>query len=174
MAMENTLLLTAAYEPLKVIDWKRAVTMVLLEKVEVLEEYARQVHSPTLSVALPAVVKLKRLVRRAPQRVKFSRQNIFYRDNSTCQYCHKQHPSHQLTYDHIVPRSRGGKTCWTNIVTSCIRCNLRKGSKSLKAVNYTLLSLPREPSWMPAFAPQINSDTAPDLWRDYLAWSKTG
>ena len=167
--MDNTLLLTAGYEPLKIINWRRAVIMVLLEKVDVIEEYARYVHSPTMSICLPAVVKLKRMVRRTPQRVKFSRQNIFYRDNYTCQYCHNAYPPHKLTYDHIVPRSQGGKTTWTNIVTACIRCNLRKGSKPLHDVNFRLLKNPEEPKWLPAFTPQFNVDAAPEPWRDYIA-----
>ncbi len=167
--MENTLLLTAGYEPLKIINWRRAVVMVWLEKAEVIEEYARFVHSPNFTISLPAVVKLKRMVKRAPQRVKFSRQNIFFRDNYTCQYCQRTYPSHKLTYDHIVPRSQGGKTTWTNIVTACIHCNLKKGSKSLKAANYRLMKSPEEPKWLPSFSPQFSLDSAPEPWRDYIA-----
>ena len=167
--MNNTLLLTAGYEPLKIINWRRAIIMVVLEKVEVVEEYARYVHSPSITIGLPAVVKLKRMVRRAPQRVKFSRQNIFFRDNYTCQYCHRPYHPQQLTYDHIVPRSQGGQTTWTNIVTACIHCNLKKGSKSLNTVNFRLLKRPEQPKWLPNFKPHINVDGAPEAWRDYLA-----
>ncbi|MBI4082737.1 MAG: HNH endonuclease [Candidatus Lambdaproteobacteria bacterium] len=172
--MDNALLLSAGFEPLTVINWRRAVTLMVLEKVEVLEEYEREVRSPTTALRLPAVVKLHRWVRGTPHRVKFSRQNIFYRDNFTCQYCHKQHPSSQLTYDHLVPRSRGGKTTWTNIVTSCIRCNLRKGNKPLHAVGIHLLKLPEEPRWTPAIYPLINADHAPQVWKTYLNMAQGG
>jgi len=170
--MENTLLLSAGYEPLKILDWRRAVTLVLLGKVEVLEEYVREVRSPSMAIPLPAVVRLHRYVRRHPQRVKFSRQNIFFRDEYTCQYCHKKHPTSQLTYDHIVPKSRGGRTTWTNIVTSCVRCNLKKGNKPLSTLNYRLLKEPEEPKWLPTLSQFLNVDSAPSVWRAYLGdWS---
>lgn len=168
--MESTLLLSATYEPIKVISWKKAVVLTVLGKVDVLEEYAREVHSPTTSVRLPAVIKLHRYVKNLPRRVKFSRQNLYHRDNYTCQYCHRPHPASQLTYDHVIPRSRGGETTWTNVVTACIRCNLKKGNKLLHQVNYRLLNEPREPKWLPVFGPQLGLDSAPPPWRTYLSW----
>ncbi len=166
--MDHTLLLSSGYEPLKIISWKKAITLVFLEKVEILEQYAQVVRSPTLEVHLPAVVRLHRYVKYLPQRVKFSRQNLFFRDNYTCQYCNKQHPPSQLTYDHVVPRSYGGKTTWTNIVTACKRCNHRKGNKLLHAVDFTLVQTPEEPRWMPMFSPAFQTDAAPPVWRTYL------
>ena len=127
--MEHTLLLATTYEPLKIISWKKAVILTILRKVEVVEAYERMVHSPSLSLSLPAVVRLHRTIPRRPRSVKFSRQNIFFRDRYTCQYCNRPHPSHLLTYDHVWPKSKGGKTTWDNVVTSCISCNLKKGNK---------------------------------------------
>ncbi|MEE8395945.1 MAG: HNH endonuclease [bacterium] len=167
--MENALLLSAGYEPLKIIPWKKAVTLVLLHKVEVLEEYAAFVRSQSLKISLPAVVKLNRFLKPLPRRVKFSRQNLFSRDDYTCQYCHKAYPAQHLTYDHILPRSRGGTTTWTNVVTSCVRCNLRKGSKPLNALNYRLLKKPVEPRWLPQLSRVFHSDSAPQSWRSYLS-----
>jgi len=169
--MERTLLLSSAFEPLRIISWKKAVVLTLLGKAEVLEHYARQIHSPNLVLALPAVVKLHRMVRPGPRKVKFSRQNLYFRDNYTCQYCNKKHPPHQLTYDHVVPRSRGGKTTWTNVVTACVRCNLKKGNKLVHQLNTPLQSVPREPKWVPALVPEFNSESVPDLWSNYLAWA---
>jgi 5-methylcytosine-specific restriction endonuclease McrA len=166
--MRHTLLLSNGFEPLKIISWKKAIVLVYLEKAEVVEAYGEQVHAPTLTLPLPAVVRLHRYVRYLPQRVKFSRQNLFFRDNYTCQYCHKPHPPSQLTYDHVVPRSYGGKTTWTNIVTACKRCNHRKGDKPLHLVSFKLLRDPVEPKWMPLFSPLIHSDATPIVWRDYL------
>lgn len=167
--MEHTLLLSAAFEPIRIISWKKAIALMLLGKVEVLEEYAREIHSPSVTVKLPAVIKLTRFLKPIPKRVKFSRQNLFFRDAYTCQYCHRPFPSSQLTYDHVVPRSKGGKTSWTNVVTSCIRCNLKKGNKPLHSLNYRLLKPPEEPRWLPHLAPLLPRDSAPVLWQYYLA-----
>ncbi|NIP73423.1 MAG: HNH endonuclease, partial [Gammaproteobacteria bacterium] len=168
--MESTLLLSATYEPIKVISWKRAIVLLVLGKVDVLETYDTAVHSPSTTLQLPAVVKLHRYVKHLPRRVKFSRQNLYQRDNYTCQYCHKRHPSHQLTYDHVVPRSRGGQTTWTNIVTACTRCNLKKGNKLLHQVNFTLLAEPTEPRWLPAVGPLEATGSTPPAWHSYLSW----
>ena len=169
---ENTLLLATSYEPLKIISWKKAITLVFLEKVEVVELYDRIVRSPSVQFTLPAVVKLLHSVPRRPHRVKFSRQNLFFRDNYTCQYCHKPHPTHMLTYDHVVPRSKGGKTTWTNIVTSCIPCNLKKGNRLPHAASLRLLRVPEEPRWLPTLSLAIRLESAPQVWQDYLAWAQ--
>lgn len=166
--MEHTLLLSHGYEPLKIISWKKAVILWFLDKVEVVEEYDDVIRSPSLTLPLPAVVKLHRYVKFIPQRVKFSRQNLFVRDNYTCQYCQKSHPPSQLTYDHVVPRSYGGTTSWTNIVTACKRCNHKKGNKPLHAVNFTLARDPVEPKWLPLFSPAFQTESAPPAWRTYL------
>ena len=170
--MERTLLLSAGFEPVRIISWKKAVILTVLEKVDVLEQYNTAIHSPTTRLMLPAVVKLKRMVKPRPRKVKFSRQNLYYRDNYTCQYCQKSQPPAQLTYDHVVPRSRGGKTTWTNIVTACIRCNLKKGNKLPHQVNLHLMTEPREPKWLPAIAPDLSRDATPDVWGQYLAWQE--
>ena len=167
--MDQTLLLSFGYEPLKIISWRKAITLMFLEKVEVVEQYQECVRSPSLTLPIPAVVRLHRYVKYLPQRVKFSRQNLFYRDNYTCQYCLRPHPPSQLTYDHVVPRSYGGKTTWTNIVTACKRCNHKKGNKLLTMVNLTLQQPPQEPRWLPPFSPAFNSEAAPIVWRTYLA-----
>lgn len=169
--MSSTLLLSATYEPIKIISWKKAIVLYFLEKVEVIENYDRQmVRSPSIQVPMPSVVKLRRFVRNLPRKVKFSRQNLYHRDNYTCQYCHKPHPSNQLTYDHIIPRSRGGGTSWTNVVTACVRCNLKKGNKLLEQINYKLLKEPLEPKWLPVFSPNLAMDRAPTMWEPYLNW----
>lgn len=167
--MDNTLLISAGYEPLRIISWQKAVTLYFLGKVDVLESYNETLHSPTLIMNVPAVVKLNRYVRNYPRKVKFSRQNLYHRDNYTCQYCHQPLPTSQLTYDHVIPRSKGGKTNWTNVVTACLPCNLKKGNKMLHQFSLNLLKSPKEPRWLPAFAPTLKLDTAPALWRSYIA-----
>jgi 5-methylcytosine-specific restriction endonuclease McrA len=168
--MENVLLLNASFEPLRVINWKRALTLLFSGKVEVLEEYAREIHSVSLTVRLPAVVRLLKLIRVKSNGVKFSRQYIYARDRYECQYCGGTPPLSELTYDHVVPRALGGSTDWTNIVTCCIPCNRRKGGKPLEQSGLHLRRKPRKPGWGPYMVMTIDLRNPPDAWRDYLAW----
>ncbi len=123
----KTLLLSQSYEPIKVISWQRAITLLFLGKVEVVEEYGDAVRSVTFIIKIPSVVRLLRAFRRHHRPVKFSRVNIYARDGYACQYCGDKLGVDELTYDHVVPRSQGGRTEWTNIVTACHDCNRRKG-----------------------------------------------
>jgi 5-methylcytosine-specific restriction endonuclease McrA len=119
--MDSTLLINTTFEPIGVLSWKKAITLVYLGKVEVLKEYEREIQGVSMSMRQPAVIRLLRLVRSNHANVKFSRRNIFMRDDYTCQYCGGKFDVKNLTWDHIIPKSRGGITEWTNIVTSCIR-----------------------------------------------------
>src|SRR5689334_7145196 len=107
--MEQALLLNATYEPITVIDWQKAVTLLTLGKVEVLENHDREIRSVTFAIKLPAVVRLLRYVRvRRTEVVPFTRANIYARDEYSCQYCGAQFASEDLTYDHVVPAAQGG------------------------------------------------------------------
>ena len=169
--MEQVLLLNITYEPLKVINWKKAITLLLLGKVEVLEEYGREIHSVSFTLKLPSVVRLLRLVKRPKSPVKFSRQNIYSRDKYRCQYCGKRFPNEEFTYDHIIPKSRGGKTEWENIVTCCIFCNRKKGGRSPGEAGMQLVRKPTRPKWLPALKITIGVNEVPKSWRDYLYWN---
>ncbi len=125
--MEQVLLLNITYEPLRIVNWKKALTLLCLGKVEVIEEYNRDIHAISFTAKLPAVIRLLHMVRRPNGPVKFSRQNIYARDRYKCQYCGDRFSTEDLTYDHIHPKSRGGRTAWENIVTCCIDCNRSKG-----------------------------------------------
>ena len=127
--MDHTLLLNATYEPLKVVDWRKAITLWCQGKVEVISVYDCEVHSVSLTVKLPSVIRLRRYItiKRHCNLVPFSRANIYARDDHTCQYCGRTFPVDTLTFDHVVPVRRGGRKDWENIVTSCVRCNRRKG-----------------------------------------------
>lgn len=166
--MENVLLLNASFEPLRVINWHRALTLLFSGKVEVLEEYAREIHSVSLTIRLPAVVRLYTLIRVKPSGVKFSRQHIYARDGYACQYCGSRPPLHELTYDHVIPRALGGPTDRTNIVTCCIVCNRRKGGKPLEQSGLQLRHKPRKPSWGPYIVMSIGLRNTPEPWREYL------
>ncbi len=169
--MEQVLLLNATFEPLKVIHWKRAIRLLTLGKVEVLEEYEREIRSVSFAIKLPAVLRLFRFVRYRKKEVKFSRVNIYARDGFKCQYCGKKFESQDLTFDHIVPKRHGGKTEWTNIVTSCYKCNRKKGGRTLKAAGFRLVKKPVKPDWVPFIMITIGARSVPQSWRDYLYWN---
>jgi 5-methylcytosine-specific restriction endonuclease McrA len=167
----RTLLLSQGYEPIKVISWQRAISLLFLGKVEVLEEYAHDVHSVSLVIKIPAVVRLLRAFRRHAKPVKFSRVNIYARDNYRCQYCGKRASIRELTYDHVVPRSQGGRTEWTNIVSCCYECNRAKGGRTPHQAGMKLLGHPAQPNWVPAITIRISMRSVPEAWRDYLYWT---
>jgi len=169
--MENVLLLNITYEPLKIINWKKAITLLLLDKVEVIEEYNREIHSVSFVIKLPSVIRLLKMIRKPKTTIRFSRQNIYARDKYRCQYCKKQFPLEDLTYDHIIPRSRGGKTEWNNIVTCCIQCNRKKGGRSPAEAGMKLNRKPSCPKWLPALKITIGLNQMPLSWRDYLYWN---
>jgi 5-methylcytosine-specific restriction endonuclease McrA len=169
--MEQVLLLNITYEPLRIINWKKAITLFLLGKVEVLEEYGHEIHSVSFSVKLPSVVRLLWLVKRPKTPIRFSRQNIYARDKYACQYCGKKFPSEELSYDHVIPKSRGGKTEWGNIVTCCFRCNRKKGGRTPKEARMKLIRKPSFPAWLPALKITIGFKEVPSSWRDYLYWN---
>jgi 5-methylcytosine-specific restriction endonuclease McrA len=170
--MEQTLLLNATYEPLKIVNWQKAVTLWVQGKVEVLSRYEREVHSVSFSFRLPSVIRLLRRVkiRRKFDYVPFSRANIYARDHYACQYCGHVFPTGDLTFDHVVPVAHGGRKDWENIVTCCITCNRRKGGRTPEQAGMRLVRLPRRPDKAPALRITIGLRDAPESWRDYLYW----
>src|ERR1019366_3282762 len=114
-----------SYYPLSLWSWQDAIKAVFLDRVNIVSEYDVAVHSPSFTMKLPSVVALKSDVKRARPPA-FTRFNVFLRDRFRCQYCGDDH---DLTFDHLIPRSRGGTTTWDNVITACAPCNLRKGGK---------------------------------------------
>lgn len=171
MTETRTLLLSQSYEPIKLISWRRAFTLLTLGKVEVVEEYDRDVRTPEITYKMPAVVRLLRAFRRHRKPVKFSRVNIYARDGHRCQYCGRKAPMSELTYDHVVPRAQGGKTTWGNIVTCCFECNRDKGARTPEQAGMRLRTKPVQPTWVRAWTLRVSSQSMPDAWRDYLYWT---
>lgn len=167
----RTLVLSQGFEPIKAISWQRAIALLTLGKVEVIEEYDHDIKSVSLVIKIPAVVRLLKAFRRHKQKVKFSRVNIFARDKYSCQYCGMKGKMSELTYDHVVPRSQGGKTEWTNITTCCYDCNMKKRDRTPAQAGMRLHTTPVQPSWMPAMTIVVSTTSAPDAWRDYLYWT---
>src|SRR6266704_884640 len=119
---------TLSYFPLSLWSWQEVVKAVFLDRVNIISEYDPVVRSPSFEMRLPSVISLKEYIP-AARRPAFTRFNVFLRDRFSCQYCGRPHSSHDLTFDHVVPRSRGGTTVWTNVVTACAGCNLLKGNR---------------------------------------------
>ena len=113
-----------SYYPLSLWSWQDAIKAVFLERVNIVANYDRAVHSPSLEMKLPSVVSLKTFVKPSTHPA-FTRFNVFLRDRFSCQYCGDRD---DLTFDHLLPRSRGGHTTWDNVVAACSPCNLRKGN----------------------------------------------
>ncbi|PVA11832.1 HNH endonuclease [Pelagivirga sediminicola] len=130
-----------SYYPLSLWTWQDAIKAVWLNRVDIVAEYDHFVHSPSMQIRIPSVIVLKDFVQ-PRKRVAFTRFNLFLRDEFRCQYCGARG---DLTFDHVVPRARGGRTSWTNVVAACSRCNLRKGSTSLARSGLTLRRPPRAP-----------------------------
>lgn len=164
------LLLSAAYEPLRVVTWQRAFTLVFQGKVEVLEEYTVCVRTVSTMFRVPAVLKLVRWIQfaRRPPVIRFSRANLYARDEWRCQYCFKRYPERSLTLDHVLPVARGGKKTWTNIVTACLKCNQKKGHRTPEEAGLTLLKEPCVPRWLPGTIGAFHAKTPPAAWLPYL------
>ena len=127
----------------------------------------KTISTPGFNLAVPEVIMLTRFHRFPPRQVKFSRRNIYQRDNHTCQYCGMTPPKDEITIDHVIPRSRGGKTTWENIVLACVKCNTKKGSKSPGEAGLRLLTVPRRPHWLACS--QFNARTGESgLWQKFL------
>ncbi len=170
--METTLLLNASFEPLKIINWQRAITLLFAGKVEVIEEYSKEVHSVTFSMKLPSILRLLKYVKvRKSRMVKFSRANIYARDKYSCQYCNAVFNSEELTFDHVIPVSRGGTKSWENIVTACVECNRKKGGQTPEEAGMKLVHRPVAPDWVPSVSLTLVFKNAPESWRDYLYWN---
>src|SRR5262249_24777376 len=163
----QTLLLTPWMMPHKVIPWQTAITLLFLDKVEVLEEYEEEIRSPSVALRAPAVVRLKKAIGSVKRGVKFSRLNVFTRDGFRCQYCGQRKRMSELNYDHVVPRDKGGKTIWENIVTSCYACNDRKGNRTPEQAGMKLLKKPLKPAALPISALSLDGTTIPEPWGNY-------
>ena len=157
-----------SYLPLSLWPWQEAVKAAFLDRVTIVSEYEEVVRSPTTAIRIPSVVVLKDYVK--PRReVAFTRFNLFLRDQFCCQYCGSKG---DLTFDHVVPRARGGITSWENVVAACGSCNLRKGSKSLRQVGFTLRRAPRRPgaSELMNLGRKFPPNHLHESWMDFLYW----
>ena len=160
-----------SYYPLSLWSWQDAIKAVFLERVTIIENYDKEVHSPSITVKIPSVIALKNFVtlRRSPA---FTRFNVFLRDNFTCQYCHGKFLVNELTFDHLVPKYLGGKTTWTNVVSACTSCNVKKGRRLLKYAKIHLEKMPFKPTseQLQQSGRNFPPNYLHESWHDYLYW----
>ncbi|MFP5347664.1 MAG: HNH endonuclease [Actinomycetes bacterium] len=160
----RTLVLNAGYEPLAVVSFRRAVVLVLADKAVLLAEEDPPVVAGSMTVPRPSVILLRRYVRLPFKRaVPVSRRGVLRRDNHRCAYC----SGTAATVDHVLPRSRGGKDTWENLVACCVRCNNRKGDRTPEEMGWSLDVLPKVPPG-PAWLVR-GTELRHPLWADYLA-----
>ena len=160
-----------SYFPLSLWSWQDAVKAVFLDRVSVVSEYDRRIRSPRLEMKLPSVIALKEYIPTV-RRPAFTRFNVFLRDRFVCQYCNVDFAAHDLTFDHVVPKSKGGRTLWSNVVTACSPCNLLKGNRLPHQVKMFPVRAPIEPTTVEL---QENGRHFPpgylhESWRDFLYW----
>ena len=167
----RTLLLTSWFFPHKVIRWEHAITLVYLHKADRVVDYADEIRSPSITMKTPAVIRLRRNFGKVKRGVKFSRVNIFTRDEHRCQYCAERFSASKLTFDHVTPRSCGGRTEWTNIVTACRPCNAKKANRTPDESGMFPRTLPRQPKVLPLSGPVVDLAEVPLEWRNFLVTS---
>jgi 5-methylcytosine-specific restriction endonuclease McrA len=156
-----------SYFPLSLLSWQDTITAVCKGHVSVVAEYDKWVSSPSTRIRLPSVVAVREYVP-MQKRVAFTRFNVSLRDRFRCQYCGNHFPSAQLTFEHVIPKSKGGETSWTNIVAACDPCNVRKDDK--------LEMRPMRAPFVPTASDLLAAKRAyppnylHETWLDYLYW----
>lgn len=164
---KRTLVLTPWYLPYRVVSWQEAVTMMYLDKVDLVVPYKEVINSPSTSVDMPAVIRMRKKVKTGRYRIRFSRRNVFMRDGYRCMYCGSQCHRSQLTFDHVLPRSKGGTTDWENILSACGRCNARKGNRTPAEAGMKPIRMPYKPKSLPVRTPYVELGHVPQEWRDF-------
>jgi 5-methylcytosine-specific restriction endonuclease McrA len=156
-----------SYFPLSLLSWQDAITAVFKDHVSVIAEYEKWVSSPSTKIRLPSVVALRDYIP-MPKRVAFTRFNVFLRDRFRCQYCGEMFSAKVLTFEHVIPRSKGGETSWTNIVAACDPCNVKKDNKlDMRPIRAPVVPTPGELlAAKRCFPPNYLHES----WLDYLYW----
>lgn len=164
----SVLVLNASYEAINVCNLRRALKMVFKGAAQTEEVSEAKIHSPSAAMQMPHVIRLVNYVHVPRSVVKFSRRNVLVRDLYKCQYCHQEFPTSQLTLDHVVPLSRGGKTTWENMVTACKKCNNKKGNQMLYEAQMQLKRQPKTPSILTYLQLNRHFRGYHPSWRKYL------
>jgi 5-methylcytosine-specific restriction endonuclease McrA len=137
------LVLNANFEPINICDTRRAIGLILSGKADMVMNGRGYIHTISLNLPRPSVIRLEQMVHRPRMRVKLTRREVFRRDNYTCQYCGRH--GADLTLDHVLPKHLGGEHVWNNVVAACPSCNHHKGGRKLDEAHMKLLHMPKEP-----------------------------
>ena len=165
---EPVLVLNATYEPINVTAARRAIVLVLKGVATTEEENGGFLHSARLAIRVPSVIRLTGFRRIPYQTRALSRKNILMRDRYTCQFCGRILPAHELTIDHVIPRSRGGQTDWDNVVACCQSCNTTKGDRLPEEAGLRLLRPPRPFTLHTGRQIMRMLGSSDERWRKYL------
>lgn len=188
ISMKNTtLILNKQYIPIHIATWQRAMSLLYQGAALSLDDEYNQydfdqwvdytkktqhtndiVTTTNFSVLIPSILVLQRYKRLPNRDVKYTRENIFHRDNNICTYCGNSFNKSELTIDHIVPKSRGGTNDWKNIITSCKPCNGKKADKTPNEANMKMLYKPREPKWTDTLTKRSNTPKIKKSWKPFL------
>lgn len=163
------LVLNGNYEPLNVTRVRRALLLLLRGKAEMIEDGRGTLHALSVAVPIPSVIRLAAYVHRPVLPRRLTRREVFIRDRGACQYC--GHTTKELTLDHVVPRHRGGKNTWANVVAACVPCNHRKAGRTPQEAGMHLLREPGLPSANPYY-PFYRYLEAHQEWRRFVPLSR--
>jgi 5-methylcytosine-specific restriction endonuclease McrA len=162
----GVLVLNQNFEPLNICDLRRGLSLLLLEKAEVVTYSPRTIVSSEQEFAVPSVLRLRRQIKRPLPKLRITRRSVLARDDYTCQYCGDKS---NLTLDHVFPRHRGGETTWENVVCCCQPCNNRKGNRTPQECNMRLPHPPRRPRFVPFISfPRFISALRNPEWEPFL------
>jgi 5-methylcytosine-specific restriction endonuclease McrA len=164
MLESRVLVLNQNYEPMSVCSARRAVVLLYLEKAEMVERNHEFIHSVSMKIPLPSIVRLSNLVHIPRKRVLLNRKNIIKRDNHKCQYCGTH--DGPVTVDHILPKDRGGQDSWENLVCACMDCNTRKRNQTPREAGMPLIRKPKKPGYI--FFIQHFVGIPDERWKPYL------
>lgn len=166
--MQRVLVLDSLYQPSRIVSWERAICMLYDERAEIVEATDEVIRSPSVAMHMPSIIRMVRKARGKKVSIKFSRANVLLRDGHQCQYCGGDFEPHELNYDHVIPRSRGGRTEWDNIVAACYPCNSKKGNRTPDEAKMKLLRQPKKPVWLPVVPKKFDLRSVPEAWRPYF------
>lgn len=167
----QVLVLNSTYVPIDTTGWQKAISLVSSGRAVIEDVYEGLfLRSPSTTFPLPSIIRfITKMAKYFRRGVKFNRRNIWIRDKGKCQYCGKTVPIEEFTFDHVIPKSKGGKTIWENIVVACYKCNQKKEGRTPKQAKMTLIQKPFKPKNLSdGGLPGLNPNNVPESWKDYL------
>lgn len=168
----DTLVLDVGYAPVARITWQRAIMLFFDGKVEIVDSYEdRSIRSVTFEIKMPSIVRFLKSIKFKRKGLRFSRENVYMRDHGKCQYCGKNVPRNEFTYDHVKPRAQGGQTTWENVVVACVPCNQVKAGRTPEQAGMRLNKKPSKPDKLaPTFKMTFTWQKGMPLsWKDFLS-----